>query len=674
MSILAEFIQTYHEKFAKPVPKFDQTLSGWIDKTSHLLLDEKSSPSQELKDMLTGLHARAKEPMKVAITGQFSSGKSTFLNALLSKSVLPTGITPVTSKVNYIRYGDEFKMRIHYKDGRDEYQDVENIARFTDQRTEVEEIDYLTLYAPLEMLKEITFVDTPGLNSQEQSDTTQTQKVLKEVDGIIWLSLIDNAGKLSEVATLEKYLDQYQNKSLCVLNQKDKFTPEQVAKSVAYIKRDFSSFFAQVVPISAKQALLSRSHDKAQLLEESKEQFLTELGEQLNNSKPAEIDSYYKNYLQKVESILSSDLSQNQSLLEDSNIQSVLSFIQTDIRPVAKSAKSFAIKKELVHICDSTIKQHELFLRVYDELIAELETFEQESKQRFSELKGLFGEKLQNAYAQIEDMISVIAQEIYTHVNTSQRTRYVEKKSGLLKRDTLYEALSYQSAKIDTDIVYKHLFYDDDVVGKRFKKYVKELRDIQDEVNQHNAQVYEMLKKRIRAWQSPYEMLRRQNPIHSYIEFAGIRKFSSKAYEHILKPFSDEIHTSYAKISSEFNHLSSAVSFNYQNATQTSIAFLVAKIEQSVKLYEQNPTRFTLYTPKLQEIKDRLSTSFHLYELQNMMQGNTTFLSKNYDTLMREFKQIKQARVSLIEQRKERHKKMIQRLQEHIRDCDGIKC
>jgi len=48
-------------------------------------------------------------PMEIAIVGQFSSGKSTFLNALLSKNILPVGITPVTSKVNFLNYGKEYK-------------------------------------------------------------------------------------------------------------------------------------------------------------------------------------------------------------------------------------------------------------------------------------------------------------------------------------------------------------------------------------------------------------------------------------------------------------------------------------------------------------------------------------------------------------------------------------
>ena len=92
--------------------------------------------------------------MEVAITGQFSSGKSTFLNALLSRNILPTGITPVTSKVNFINYGDEYKLKITYYSGAQEFAPIESIADFTDQREdEMQDIKYLTLYAPMDILK-----------------------------------------------------------------------------------------------------------------------------------------------------------------------------------------------------------------------------------------------------------------------------------------------------------------------------------------------------------------------------------------------------------------------------------------------------------------------------------------------------------------------------------------
>lgn len=670
MGLLDRFIETYHETYRDLPVTFDEGLLGFIDKSRHLLLDEKLSPSPELVSHLSGLDLRAKEPMKVAIAGQFSSGKSTFLNALLSQDILPTGITPVTSKVNYIRYGERFQIKVRYKDGRDVYENIEDIARFTDQRGEVEEIDYLTLYAPLEMLREITFVDTPGLNSQDDRDTGTTQRILGEVDGIIWLSLLDNAGKMSEAQTLEKYLDQYQGKSLCVLNQKDKFSPEQVAQSVAYVSQSFAAFFAQVVPISAKQALDSRSHDKALLIAKARSAFLERIEAEIDTGSSADLAPLYRAYQEEVAAIRASDLSDTLALLEVSNIQKVLDFIEVHIRPVSQSAKTYAIKREVVDVCHKMIKQHQLFIRVYISLSEELAGFEREADAMFAELKERFSKQLGDAYHRIEEIIDVIAEDIYSHLETVERTRFVPKKTGLIKQHTHYEPVTYKATRVAADRVYKHLFYEDDVVGKMFKRYVKSLSEIQDEVNAHNATVYEMLKKRIRKWQSPYELLRKNDPLFSYIEFANIRKFASKAYENILKPFSDEIHASYAKISSEFNHLSSAVSFNYQNATEASVAFLERKIEQSIALYEQDPGRFSLYTPKLDEIKERLRVSFHLYELENMMQTRHTFLSKNYDRLMREFKRINEERLAFIAQRRARHERIIAQLQQHIDETE----
>ncbi|DAB31299.1 MAG TPA: dynamin [Sulfurospirillum sp. UBA11407] len=668
MSKLEAFIKEYQEKFIKTTPLFDENLLGLLQKAKYILLDEKMSASMQLEEALTKLQQRAKEPMKVAITGQFSSGKSTFLNALLSKNILPTGITPVTSKVNYIRYADELKIRVRYKDGVDEYHNVEEIAKFTDQRGDVEEIEYLTLYAPLEILKDIVFVDTPGLNSNSNADTSVTQQVLKEVDGIIWLSLIDNAGKMSEARVLEQYLCEYQNKSLCVLNQKDKFTQEQVSQTLEYVKKSFAQFFSEVIPISAIQALESRSHDKNVLVNEALEQFLTALKQKLNplhvKEEEKKILDEYALYKEEVEKILKSDLSQNMHLLAESNIQAVLDFIYTQIRPQALSAKEYAIKKELKTICIKLQEQYGIFLTIHEELKAELRSFESEAQERFSELKRKFAKDLKEAYAKIEQLIETIANNIYSHIDSQNRLRYVLKKNSLFQKSEVYEAIEYKAPKIDSDAIYKELFYDDELVNKMFKKYVKHLKDIQDEVNENNAEVFEMLKKRIRKWQNPYELVRKPKKLYSDIEFANIRKFASKAYENILKPFSDEIHASYAKISSEFNHLSSAVSFNYQNATEVSVAFLEKKIEKSIELYVQNPTRFSLYQPKLEDIKERLSRSFHLYELQNYMSTNNTFLNKNYDRLMDEFAKIAEQREEFIEKRESRYRKIIEMLKE----------
>ena len=672
MTLLESFIEDYKHHFLKVVPKFDESLIGTLKKTQYFLLDEKFSPSVQLKIALDKLQRRAEEPMKVAITGQFSSGKSTFLNALLAKNILPTGITPVTSKVNYIRYGQEFKIKVRYLDGRDEYHDISNISHFTDQREFVEDIAYLTLYAPLDILKDVVFVDTPGLNSQAHSDTETTSRVLKEVDGIIWLTLIDNAGKKSELEVLENYLGEYQNKSLCVLNQKDKFTPKQVEQTTEYIKEAFGEFFSDVIPISAMQALESRSHDKKVLMQECLETFLKSLHVKLENTARAidfkAIKSEFEAYQTELNTIVKSNLSANIALLEDSNIDKVLTFIQTQIQPKASESKDFAIKKEIKNIASKLIAQHALFNAIYDELLGEITQFEVEEKEKFSQLKLKFSNDLKSAFMRIEQIIDTIADAIYNQITTQKRIRYEAQMHGMIIKKIDYLPFEYQAPKINADQIYKTLFYEENLIGKMFKQYVKNLTLIQNEVNENNKAVYVALEKRILKWQTPYEMIRKSDDIHSDIEFANIRKFASKAYENILKPFSDEIADSYAKISSEFNHLSSAVSFNYQNATEVCVAFLENKIEKSLQLYEENPTKFTLYQPKLDEIKERLRTSFHLYELENMMNTNRTFLSKDYDRLIEKFATLKDEKIAFLQKRKERHYKMIGKIEALLKE------
>jgi hypothetical protein len=195
-----------------------------------------------------------------------------------------------------------------------------------------------------------------------------------------------------------------------------------------------------------------------------------------------------------------------------------------------------------------------------------------------------------------------------------------------------------------------------------FKKYVKNLRTIQDAVNQENGLIYKELEGALGQWQATYEHLSPKDPLYSKELFASLRKFASKAYETFLKPFNDEIRGSFAQISSQFNHLSSAVSFNYQNATEVSVGFLEHKIYESIKLYEENPAQFPLYEPKLEEIKTRLRTSFHLYELENMMNSKHTFLNKNYDWLMNRFSKIKAEKIALLEARKAEHLAQIKTL------------
>ncbi|MDR1614391.1 MAG: dynamin family protein [Campylobacteraceae bacterium] len=655
MGLFEDFIAEYKAETAKQT-RASEGILNLINRAAEILLDPKMSSSRELKEAFNRLISRAQEPMKVAITGQFSSGKSTFLNALLTKNILPTGITPVTSKVNYIRYGSEFSLMVRYKDGRESFHAVESIKSFTDQRNSSEDIDYLTLYAPLELLKHIVFVDTPGLNSQSFSDTETTEAVLKEVDGIIWLSLIDNAGKMSEAEVLEQYMHSYQNRSLCVLNQKDKFSPEQIKTTVEYIKSSFKNYFAEVIPISAKQALESRSHEKHIMLQSELKTTLKTLQNSIEANNYEINDELVQNAINSFNkaALTIAKLPPKDDLLKESNIEAVIEFIYKEIKPIAVNSKEFAITQEIKRLLSDILEQEEKLISIFEELEEILNNYEEEIKNVYNKLKSRFSTALNESYLKIEEIIEKISFEILSNKTDIKRKRYAQKR-GVFGGYKVYE---YKAAKINSDEIYKKLFFEDDIIGRIFKQYLRSLDIIQDDINRENAAVFKTLEDKVIKWQKPYELIRKNKNIQSDIQFANMRKFASKTYENILKPFGDETAVSFAKISSEFKHVSAGVKFNYQNATEVVIAFLERRIEKSIKLYEENPTRFSVYEPNLDEIRERLKRSLYLYEFENMMKGNRSFIVKNYDTLLEKFMQIKEERLKLIFEHKSEYVKL----------------
>ena len=56
--------------------------------------------------------ANLDQPLLVTVMGEFSSGKSSFVNAFIGADVAPTGITPTTATINVVRYGRERGGRI----------------------------------------------------------------------------------------------------------------------------------------------------------------------------------------------------------------------------------------------------------------------------------------------------------------------------------------------------------------------------------------------------------------------------------------------------------------------------------------------------------------------------------------------------------------------------------
>src|SRR5436189_6123931 len=93
-----------------------------------------ASPSASQAKILTRLDSLRErlttERFQLAVLGQFKRGKSTVLNALLGKSVLPIGVVPVTAIPTFIESALNFAIRVTYVSGETEETTPKSVEEF----------------------------------------------------------------------------------------------------------------------------------------------------------------------------------------------------------------------------------------------------------------------------------------------------------------------------------------------------------------------------------------------------------------------------------------------------------------------------------------------------------------------------------------------------------------
>jgi predicted GTPase len=107
--------------------------------------------------------------LSVAGLGRFKAGKSSLLNHLISRAMLPVGVIPVTSAVTQIRYGSEERGEVVFRDGRREKIPITRIGEFmseTENPGNAKGVARVLVELPaMKRYRGIRFVDTPGLDS-----------------------------------------------------------------------------------------------------------------------------------------------------------------------------------------------------------------------------------------------------------------------------------------------------------------------------------------------------------------------------------------------------------------------------------------------------------------------------------------------------------------------------
>ena len=198
-------------------------------------------PQQKLLDAIKTT------PLHVSLFGEFSSGKTTFLNALLGDDLLSVSLEPTTAVPTFIRYGRSFNLHVEKSNGsrltffegtppfwarfvgnkdmlgslmKEKENIREFLAEWTKEDRRASEVKRLEMEIPSPWLEgNIVLVDTPGTNVEVERHRNFTDSVIGNTDVALFL-IKAKGGKASDYSTLNRIGKQV-DRTIVVLNMMD---------------------------------------------------------------------------------------------------------------------------------------------------------------------------------------------------------------------------------------------------------------------------------------------------------------------------------------------------------------------------------------------------------------------------------------------------------------------
>ncbi|MFV2071648.1 MAG: dynamin family protein [Thermoanaerobaculales bacterium] len=183
----------------------------------------------------------------LVVVGEFNAGKSALINALLGRAILTEGVTPTTSKIHVISWGEELSR--------------EPMGGVGEQIT-----------APVESLRQLTIVDTPGTNALDRSHEALTADFVPRADLVLFVTSADRPLSESERLFLES-IRRWGKKVAMIVNKIDILRgADEVAEVIGYVSANAIRLLdgePEVFPVSALRAAEAQAAGDSEALANS---------------------------------------------------------------------------------------------------------------------------------------------------------------------------------------------------------------------------------------------------------------------------------------------------------------------------------------------------------------------------------------------------------------------
>jgi len=237
----------------------------------------ESKNNSILADLISETIKRLDEEVfTLVVLGEFKRGKSTFINSLLEKSVVPTGVVPLTAIPTLIKYGEKERAEIIFRDGGRKEVDIGHLIDYVTEKGNPRNekgVKEVIICLPSELLSlGVVLVDTPGIGSIYQHNTDVAYSYLPKADAVIFVFSADSPLSKNEAEFL-KSIRTNVKELFFVLNKIDLLSDWELQEMLCFLRQSLKTDLAfediNIYPVSSRLALRAKIDNDEKLLEES---------------------------------------------------------------------------------------------------------------------------------------------------------------------------------------------------------------------------------------------------------------------------------------------------------------------------------------------------------------------------------------------------------------------